>query len=242
MCDEWMPRLELPLTLEQFHQLPRNPAYKYEYFGGAAWLNPRPRYYHALLDLETYVAGPPPPTTLPVAVRPIQPADWEDLVPVFSAAFRAQQPFGSLETDVRLQATRKSLEHTRSGGDGPWIEAASFVATAPEEVTSVGAILLTLLPDTDPTQWDSFHWKEPPPPDCIERRLGRPHLTWIFVSPSHAGHGTGTVLLRTVAAKLLDLGYKQLASTFMLGNDSSMLWHWRAGFRLLAHPGSARLR
>jgi hypothetical protein len=26
----------------------------------------------------------------------------------------------------------------------------------------------------------------------------------------------------------------------MLGNESSMLWHWRNGFRLLEHPGSIR--
>src|SRR2546423_464085 len=32
MCDDWMPVIRLPLTLDQFHQLPRNPAYKYEYF------------------------------------------------------------------------------------------------------------------------------------------------------------------------------------------------------------------
>ena len=32
----------LPLTTEQFWQLPRHPAYKYEYFDGAVHLSPRP--------------------------------------------------------------------------------------------------------------------------------------------------------------------------------------------------------
>ena len=31
MCDDWMPTIELPITIEQFHQLPRNRACKYEY-------------------------------------------------------------------------------------------------------------------------------------------------------------------------------------------------------------------
>jgi hypothetical protein len=31
-----------------------------------------------------------------------------------------------------------------------------------------------------------------------------------------------------------------LASTFLLGNESSMLWHWRNGFQLLQYPGSRR--
>ena len=42
--------------------------------------------------------------------------------------------------------------------------------------------------------------------------------------------------------ELLAMGYKELASTFLIGNDSSMLWHWRSGFRLLAYPGSWRRR
>jgi GNAT superfamily N-acetyltransferase len=104
----------------------------------------------------------------------------------------------------------------------------------------VGAALVTLLPDRDATDWDSYHWHEPPPPDCIARRLGRPHLTWIFVHPAAAGRGIGSALLRQVAAALRGLGYTELASTFLAGNDSSMLWHWRQGFRLLAHPGSRR--
>src|SRR5438128_4136888 len=51
-CDDWMPHIQLPLTIEQFRQLPRNAAYKYEYLNETARLSPRPRHYHALLDLR----------------------------------------------------------------------------------------------------------------------------------------------------------------------------------------------
>src|SRR5262245_18524120 len=54
MCDEWMPVLQLPLTIEQYHQLPRNPSYKYEYIQGKACLTPRARHYHALLDVASF--------------------------------------------------------------------------------------------------------------------------------------------------------------------------------------------
>jgi GNAT superfamily N-acetyltransferase len=241
MADDWMPRLELPLTAEQFRQLPRSPAYRYDHFQGTAWLNPRPRYYHALLALEPSAAPSDPPPGEPVPRR-LRPGDWEMLPAVFAEAFRGQQPFGGLSDEVRLQAARKSLEHTRTGGDGPWIEQASFVAEIPDSGQALGAILITLLPDADPTDWDSYHWPEKPPEDCIARRMGRPHLTWIFVTNPAAGRGIGTALLRAAVRELLALGYTELASTFMLGNDSSMLWHWRSGFRLLAYPGSARCR
>ncbi|HEY7326131.1 MAG TPA: GNAT family N-acetyltransferase [Gemmataceae bacterium] len=242
MCDEWMPRLELPLTFEQFRQLPRNAAYKYEYFDELVWLNPRPRYYHALLDLEAWAARPLDGASHKAKLRPVQATDWEGLAPLFSAAFDRQQPFCGLDDERALLAARKALEHTRSGGDGPWIEQASFVATDGDAGHELGAILVTLLPDRDPSGWHSYHWDEQPPPDALAQRLGRPHLTWIFVSPFEAGHGVGTLLLSAAVRELLTLGYKQLASTFLIGNDSSMLWHWRNGFQLLSYPGSWRRR
>jgi GNAT superfamily N-acetyltransferase len=235
MCDQWMSALKLPLTWEQFHRLPRNPAYKYEYFDDTAWLSPRPRYYHALLDLTD---APREGADAKVVLRPVAETDWEELAPLFAAAFERQQPFGGLDDEPREAAARKALAHTRDGGDGPRVERASFVAT--DRDGAVGAILVTLLPPDDPTDWDSYHWREAPPPDAVARRLGRPHLTWVFVSPWYVGRGVGTALLNAAARELLTLGYTELASTFLLGNDSSMLWHWRNGFRLLQYPGSRR--
>ncbi len=234
MCDEWMPTVVLPLSAEQFRQLPRNAAYKYERIGGQVYLSPRPKHYHALLDLRPLEADPD------VRLRPFGPDDWEGLVPVFAAAFRGVQPFGSLDDGARREAARACLRRTADGGDGPWVEPASFVAFDPDEDRPAGALLVTLLPDGDPCDWDSYYWQEAPPPDCVARRLGRPHLTWVFVPPTRAGQGTGTALLAAAVGALLALGYTELASTFLAGNDSSMLWHWRNGFRLLAYPGSRR--
>src|SRR5947208_435903 len=85
VCDEWMPFLQLPLTPAQFLQLPRHAAYRYDYEDGKAWVNPRPRYYHALLELEGLTLDSP--FEVGVAVRPLAPADWEALIEVFAEAF-----------------------------------------------------------------------------------------------------------------------------------------------------------
>jgi GNAT superfamily N-acetyltransferase len=238
MCDEWMPAVTLPITIGQFHQLPRHAAYKYEYFNGQAHLTPRPRFYHALLDLNLMAASATP---LPrdVTVRPVADVHIGDLEQVFAAAFDRQQPYASLEADRRLEAARQALAKVQGGGDGPWMSQASFVALE-KELHPIGAIFITLLPDADPSDWDSYHWRQPPPENWREQSLGRPHLTWIFVSPWHVGHGTGTALLAAAAAALRHMGYLHLASTFLLGNESSMLWHWRNGFQLHAYPGSHR--
>jgi GNAT superfamily N-acetyltransferase len=239
MCDEWMPALSLKLSWKQFHQLPRNSAYKYEYLNRRAYLSPRPKHYHALLSLSSFSAVPNPlgPASQ-TTYRLVQDEDWPALEPLFTASFGNIQPFGSLDEKELKQAARKSLERARSGGDGPWIPEASFVAE--HEGRHAGVILITLLPPGDPCDWDSYYWRGPPPDDCIRQRLGRPHLTWVFVSPWLSGHGIGSTLLARSARALLDLGYNELLSTFMIGNDSSMLWHWRNGFQLLSYPGSLR--
>ena len=74
----------------------------------------------------------------------------------------------------------------------------------------------------------------------IEHANGLPQLTWIFVSPWFARHGIGTALLNAAVQVLLRLGCKELVSSFLIGNESSMLWHWQAGFRLPEQPWSMR--
>jgi GNAT superfamily N-acetyltransferase len=241
MCDEWMPLIKLPLSWDEFQQLPRNAAYKYEYFDQTAYLTPRPKHYHTLLDLSTFQPGEAEPMER-VTLRRAEEADFADLVPLFTAAFRRIQPFGSLNDATREEAARRALDKTRTGGDGPLIESASFVALDGADRQAVGAILVTLLPAGDPCEWESYYWPVLPPADVIVRRQGRPHLTWIFVAPLWAGHGVGTALLAASVGELRALGYAELASTFMIGNDASMLWHWRNGFRLLPSPGSRRRR
>src|SRR5438045_1639104 len=145
MCDQWMPVIRLPLSLEQFHQLPRNPAYKYEYLDGLAYLSPRPRHYHGLLELKSREVDPM------VSLGPVRQEDFPELETVFSGAFSRVQPFASLDQAMRREAARQCLDKTRSGGDGPWIEQASFVALSRDQV--VGAVFVTLLPPGDPSEW-----------------------------------------------------------------------------------------
>jgi hypothetical protein len=124
MSGEHFRSIRLSLPPEQLPRLPRNAAYLYEVIDREVWLTPKPRWYHTLLDLESF-----PPSSgveLPkgVHVRTLQPDDWRDFPSVFSSAFREVQPFASLDDDERLAAARQSLEQTRTGGDGPLIDAA----------------------------------------------------------------------------------------------------------------------
>lgn len=240
MAQDGMRGLELAISFDQFRELPRHPAFKFEYFNDRAWINPRPRYYHACLNLHESRDECPEGIDRRCQVRPLEAANWEQLPPLFGAAFRGQIPFSQLLEKERIEAATRCLEETRTGMDGPLIESACYTAWETEG-SLVGAALVTLVPADNKTAFNGFRWKEPPPPDCIAQRGGCPHLTWIFVSPLLAGHGIGTALLAAVTGTLRQLGFSELVSTFLLGNDSSMLWHWRNGFQLLSYPGSWRL-
>lgn len=124
-------------------------------------------------------------------------------------------------------------------GEGPLIAAASCVAED-EPGNVVGALLVTLAPKQDLGEFWGPRWRTTPPPDCVELHLGRPHLMWIFVNPWEFGHSIGSHMLRFSARALLAIGYREIASSFLIGNERSMAWHWRNGFRLLPLPYSPR--
>jgi len=236
VSDQWLTPLRFPLNRDLFELLPRNPAYKYEYVEGQAVLSPRPRYYHAILNLEA--AELPYPASVPI--RPLQEEDWSALPFVFHSAFARYLPFAALPESQRLATAQAALATTRSGGDGPLVSPACFVAS--QGTTVLGAILITLLPPGDPEEFSTYAWGGQLPEDALDRAEGWPHLTWILVDGWQIGQGIGTALLAAAVAALRQLGYNDLLSTFLLGNEISTMWHWRCGFRLLSYPGSVRRR
>lgn len=229
--------MKLALSWEEYQQLPRNSAYKYEYLNGQAYLTPRAKHYHARLALKP-VDDRPAPGLPALTFRQVKGEDFPQLERLFAAAFLTIQPFAGLDDEQRGEAARQALARTRTGGDGPWIEQASLIAESEGQLA--GVILITLLPPGDPCNSEDYRWNEPAPADAIARRAGRPHLTWIFVAPVQTGHGVGSALLARSSQELLDMGFMELLTTFIIGNDSSALWHWRNGFELLAFPGSYR--
>jgi len=240
MRDEWFPYIVFPISWEQFHQLPKNPIYKWEYWDGKAHLTARPKPYHCLLDLK--------PAAVPksinvfasdaVTIRLLNDQDWDRLTPVFAGAFSNIPPFCGMDKEARIAAARSCLEKTQTGGEGPLVGSACFVAVD-DDSEPCAAALVTLGPETDLTSLAQLHWKTPPA-DAAKRGLGRPHLSWIFVRPMLTRHGVGSALLGYCVNALLELGYRQLASTFWLGNESSTLWHWMNGFQLVSWVSSPR--
>lgn len=228
MCDEWMPILRYRMTVDQYLHVPKHPAFNYEYEDGVTTLTPRANFVHAVLDFNDFRDRPVDEPAYPI--RRCREADADGLLSCFRVSFPHAQPFASLPDDERDRASKACVERTLTGGDGPWIIQASRVAVHDEKI--LGGLLTTLLP-IDPAKRDrGYMWLDQPPADAIARRLGQPHLTWIFVQWAEARHGLGTRMLASAVEELKDMGFERLYTTFMIGNDASLLWHWRRGFRL----------
>lgn len=244
---DWYQAVSLPGDLALYERLPRNGDFKYEYFGGNIHVSPRPKVFQAVLPLTPREAPKEVDAQDRLTFRPLQERDWPGVTRLFGPAFHQAQPFASLNDEERERAGAALIGNLRAGGEGPIVSPACYVAeTVPSArwnrgVDLVGALLVTLYPNEgEARSWRYHRWAEPPPPDAIERNLGRPHLTWIFVAPLLMGHGAGSAMLAYAVNALLALGYKELDSSFSLGNPRSAMWHWRNGFQLREHLGSLR--
>lgn len=242
---DWYPRIEFPCSWETFLQLPRHRAWRYEYWNGLARISGRPHCGHALVSLYEVglvVTSPRPDVeAMTSTVWPI--AALLELTELFAAALATTSPGAQLSTETRITAARAQLERVISGADGLLIPQALRVIRAPTGEPAAAAIV-TLFPEGDLTDFSDIEWSVSPPADALERAWGQPHLTWMVVDPVWARRGLATRLLREVAQELLAAGYQRLASTFLVGEVASMMWHWRAGFRLLPMigPGTSQAR
>lgn len=223
MLEEWFPQLELSLSWEEFLALPRHPASRYEYRGGLARITSHPRYLHCWKLIAT--DNTPPQDLQDWSVRRLQDSDWSSLVHLFERSFAGTVPFVNCPRDVRLAAAETLLDRTRRGADGPLAEDVCTVAMSRTAGKLAGAMLVTRVPSKvfgcDPGEGTFV-----------------PHVTWIFVDPGESRRGLGRALLAKSMWQLAEAKQGRLFSTVLLGQQASMLWHWKVGFELLGDPGS----
>ncbi|WP_437188153.1 hypothetical protein SH668x_001583 [Planctomicrobium sp. SH668] len=242
MLNDYFLPIELSVSWNEFLALPRNPAFRYTYFNNTASITANPRYYHCLLALSSPSAEPPSKAVScfysEFELRQVQETDWQLLREVFRSAFNRSPPLSQLQMSQQQAACERILSGTFAGHFGSFSPQSSFVIIDREAGDILGASLITLIPSGNLEDFDTEHWKESPPPNAFSEGWGQPHLTWIFVTPELQRRSLGTALLNASKAELKTQNYTHLASSFLLGDAPSMLWHWKSGFQLQSHPGS----
>ncbi|SFJ11305.1 Acetyltransferase (GNAT) family protein [Planctomicrobium piriforme] len=238
MHSHWFLPVKFPLAWSEFRKLPRHPAYRFEYRRGHLQITGRPEYAHCTLPTSSTGENAPSPNG---SIRILKwnefdsRARCDELFKLFAAATARTLPYSILTPARREQAAVDLIGEALDGYDGPIIPTASQIAVDAATGNLVAAILMTLVAPGSWTDFTDPNWAQTPPADPIASRWGQPHLTWVFVSPDRQRRGLGQQLLTNARLALETLGYPALASTFLLGDHGSMLWHWKQGFELL--PG-----
>jgi GNAT superfamily N-acetyltransferase len=232
MLEDWYRPIEVTIPFEQWALFPKLLGYRNEYFDGRAVWTPRPKAYNAVLHLDRFACdddecGSP---VSKIVVRGLREEDWDTLALAFDDAFQRVSPFCSLTNPERMTAATDCLAHTRRGGDGEFLSDASVVATD-DAGRLVGALLVTRWTYADGSDTAGT---------LRSTESTDAHITWAFVRQIDAGHGIGTRMLVEAVCRLRDRHFAKLYTTFMSGNEPSLLWHWRNGFTLLPHPLSPR--
>jgi GNAT superfamily N-acetyltransferase len=230
------------MSFESYKRLPRHPAYKFEYWEGQLRIVPRWQSHSMFLELRPPEACPRVDDSCIASIRPLAGGDWDVLPEVLADAFEDTPTLGLLDRRRRVWAARDWLRSTRDGDEGSLIEAASVIAVDREDDAQVlGALVVTVMAGWMLSSYAGRRPAVPPPPPHLAEGQDQPQISWIFVRRVASGQGVATALLASASSSLWDLGYRELASATHRGNDSSMAWHWRNGFRLLPHPESIRL-
>jgi hypothetical protein len=169
---DYYPRIELPITIEEFRRLPRNAGYKYEYFDRRAVLTPRPKAFSCVRDLS------PVRPRGSHRIESLPPDEILDLLKLFDQANAFAQPWQSLDDEKGLEISRDCLQKALDGKDGPLVPAACVRVHGEREEGVVGAAIVTLVHPSVLTEPFGGRWpKEGPPADAVRLRLGVPHLT-----------------------------------------------------------------
>jgi GNAT superfamily N-acetyltransferase len=198
-----MRSIHTAISFEEFRLLPRDPGWRYEYFGEMAHITPRQR----LVTVRVEVGSRP--LAAPLVLRRVAPSDQEELVVAYVAAFADSADYCDVPADETSLSARKNIQAFHAGDRGEVLPA-SCVAVDEAATDGVdvlaGAALVTRAKD------------------------GGPLLDMLFVRPRWHRHGLATALVSWSLRELLAGGEATLRSRYLLANEASRAWHQRFGF------------
>lgn len=198
-----MKSVHLPMTIEEFHRLPHRLGWKHEYYGGKAHITPaHTAVSTASLPVTRRKVAPPCPLRQPT------PDDLDGLVPAFYAAFADTTDYCDMEMQAIVKSGQRVLEGFFDGERGRPLPASRLAleSAVDDGDKIVGAALL------------------------VEKSNGSAFLDLLFVIPEWRRRGVATALLGDALNALHDEGYPELSSRFLLGNETSRVWHHHFGF------------
>lgn len=196
-----------PLSIEEYHRLPKKLGWKYEYWDGQVHISPSHRIATVTAKVIPCTITPttPYPPSPPYFIRSPTEDDTPALISAYLAAFSDDIEYCDWEPEQINDSARKAIQTYFTGERGN-PHPASVIATTPGTGELIGAALL------------------------VQQKNGLVFLDMLYVIPAWQHQGVATALLAQVMNALHDTGIETLGSRYMLGNDASMNWHQQHGF------------
>jgi len=193
----------IPMSWEQYEQLPPHPGWKHEYWDGVAHISPRSRFAVVRIDVH------PRPFRSPLELHALGAADETSLTSAYLDAFRDTVEYCDWEEDAIARSAAENVREYCAGRRREPLFACSFLARDPTQDESeavVGAALLIRTEDR------------------------RPMLDMLFIRPRWQRRGLATALLSGCLEELHRREEPILRSRYHLANEASLAWHREFGF------------
>jgi GNAT superfamily N-acetyltransferase len=202
----------IPMSIDEFHALPRHYAWKHEYWDGTAHIRPRELAVVAALPLHNL---PEPSRTLPAGLVPASLTNTtpEALAHLYRAAFGDTPDLCDYVGEILEREIQRWLTQ-----DIARAHPASLILCPKRHPRSVAALLL------------------------VKKTASGFLLDTLAVRPRYQRRGVATYLLRHVIPPLLAEGATELLTTYHPANEPSVAWHTQQGFVPLPCLSLTRLK
>ncbi len=192
----------IPMSIEEYHRIPRKFGWKYEYWDGEAHIQPREWavYARVPVTLREVRGG--------LTLRPALPEDEPELCEAFLECFHDSVEYCDWSEEKFLGSAERCVGGWYRGRRGERLE--------------VSRVAVTAATDQEPSQIAGAAL-------VVRDPLG-PFLDLLYVRPAWQRQGLASALVSDAMNALYTQGYSHISSSYHPANEASTAWHARFGF------------
>jgi RimJ/RimL family protein N-acetyltransferase len=194
----------IPMTMEEFKLMPWKPGWKYEYWDGQTHISPRRHVVVTTVEVKTRFVN-----SL-FRLRPVKRNDASQLITAYLEAFQDTIEYCDWEPEKIADSANTTIRDFFAGKRGNPLPVSCLAVGIQSNVVGnelIGAALF------------------------VKKDDERPLLDILFVLPKWQRKGLATTLVSAALNELYNNGVKTLKSLYMLGNEASLAWHRKFGFK-----------
>jgi len=202
----------VPMTMEEFHRLPRKLGWKYEYWEKCAHISPAHHVVTTTIEITQRTINSP------YKLRPVETGDEPRLVSLYFDAFKDTIDFCDWKPSKIKTSAEEDIRGFYTGKRGKPLPTSRVAVDEHAGSSVIGAVLIV--------ERNGDEHDFPPGGGGT-----LPFMDILFIAPRRQRRGVAAALVSTAMDELYRSGHKRLKSHYHLGNEASRYWHRRFGFK-----------